>query len=45
VLPKSSSLADLDTDQLRAALGIRPEALLAEDLLTSSAGNGNGGSA
>src|SRR5439155_15873893 len=41
VLPKSSSLADLDSDQLRAALGIRPEALLAEDLLTS--GNGNGG--
>jgi SNF2 family DNA or RNA helicase len=34
VLPKSSSLADLDTDQLRAALGIRPEALLAEDLLS-----------
>jgi SNF2 family DNA or RNA helicase len=34
VLPKSSSLADLDTDQLRVALGIRPEALLTEDLLS-----------
>ncbi len=32
VLPKSSSLADLDTDQLRMALGIRPETLLTEDL-------------
>ncbi len=31
VLPKSSSLADLDTEQLRAALGIRPDALIAED--------------
>jgi hypothetical protein len=30
VLPKSSSLADLDTDQLRIALGMRPEALLTE---------------
>jgi len=34
VLPKSSSLADLDTEQLRAALGIRPETLLTEDLLS-----------
>jgi hypothetical protein len=33
VLPKSSSLADLDQDQLRLALGIRPEALLTEELL------------
>jgi superfamily II DNA or RNA helicase len=33
VLPKSSSLADLDHDQLRLALGIRPDALLTEDLL------------
>lgn len=32
VLPKSSSLADLDTEQLRMALGIRPETLLTEDL-------------
>jgi hypothetical protein len=32
VLPKSSSLADLDSDQLRTALGIRPDALLTEDL-------------
>lgn len=31
VLPKSSSLADLDADQLRTALGIRPDALLTED--------------
>ena len=30
VLPKSSSLADLDADQLRAALGMRPDALLTE---------------
>ena len=30
VLPKSSSLADLDADQLRIALGMRPEALLTE---------------
>jgi SNF2-related domain/SNF2 Helicase protein/Helicase conserved C-terminal domain len=33
VLPKSSSLADLDRDQLRVALGLRPDAVLAEDLL------------
>ena len=32
VLPKSSSLADLDTDQLRIALGIRPDTVLTEDL-------------
>jgi superfamily II DNA or RNA helicase len=38
VLPKSSSLADLDHDQLRAALGIRPDAVLAEDLLELDAG-------
>jgi hypothetical protein len=31
VLPKSSSLSDLDADQLQVALGIRPEALLTED--------------
>ena len=30
VLPKSSSLADLDADQLRVALGLRPETLLTE---------------
>ncbi|MEZ5320864.1 MAG: DEAD/DEAH box helicase [Microthrixaceae bacterium] len=30
VLPKSSSLADLDADQLRQALGLRPEAILTE---------------
>jgi SNF2 family DNA or RNA helicase len=37
VLPKSSSLADLDSTQLRAALGIRPDAVLTEDLLSSDA--------
>ncbi|CAN5758134.1 DEAD/DEAH box helicase [soil metagenome] len=31
VLPKSSSLADLDADQLRTALGLQPDALLTED--------------
>jgi hypothetical protein len=31
VLPRSSSLADLNTDQIRLALGLRPEELLAED--------------
>ena len=30
VLPSSSSLADLNTDQLRIALGLRPDELLAE---------------
>ena len=32
VLPKSSSLADLDADQLRAAFGLDADALLTEDL-------------
>jgi SNF2 family DNA or RNA helicase len=31
VLPKSSSLSDLDAEQLRVALGLRPETLLTED--------------
>jgi hypothetical protein len=31
VLPKSSSLADLSSDQLRLALGLRPDELLAGD--------------
>ena len=31
VLPKSSSIADLDTDQLRIALGLRPDELITED--------------
>ena len=31
VLPKSSSLADLDATQLRAALGLRSDTLLTED--------------
>jgi len=36
VLPASSSLDDLDADQLRAALGLRPDALLDEDLPAAS---------
>jgi SNF2 family DNA or RNA helicase len=35
VLPKSSSLADLDSSQLRVALGIRTDAVLTEDLLNA----------
>jgi SNF2 family DNA or RNA helicase len=31
VLPKSSSLSDLDADQLRVALGLRPGTLLTEE--------------
>jgi SNF2 family DNA or RNA helicase len=31
VLPKSSSLSDLDAGQLRVALGLRPDTLLTED--------------
>ena len=31
VLPKSSSIADLNTDQLRLALGLRPDELLTGD--------------
>jgi hypothetical protein len=31
VLPRASSLADLNTDQIRLALGLRPEELLAGD--------------
>ena len=31
VLPKSSSMADLDPEQLRTALGLRPDDLLTED--------------
>ena len=31
VLPKSSSLGDLDAEQLRVALGLRPDALLAAE--------------
>jgi SNF2 family DNA or RNA helicase len=31
VLPASSSLADLNTDQLRVALGLRPDEMLAGD--------------
>ncbi len=33
VLPKSSSLADLDSDQLKIALGIRTDEMLTEDML------------
>ena len=32
VLPKSSSVGDLDAEQLQVALGLNPELLLAEDL-------------
>ena len=32
VLPKSSSLADLDTAQLQTALGLRPDAVLTDEL-------------
>ncbi len=32
VLPKSSSIGDLDAEQLRHALGINPDALLADDI-------------
>jgi superfamily II DNA or RNA helicase len=38
VLPKSSSLADLDSSQLRVALGIRPDAVLTDDLLPTEEG-------
>ena len=31
VLPRSSSLADLNNDQLRLALGLRPDELLGDD--------------
>jgi len=31
VLPKSSSIADLNTEQLRIALGLRPDELITED--------------
>ncbi|MGH9134703.1 MAG: SNF2-related protein [Ilumatobacteraceae bacterium] len=31
VLPRSSSITDLNSDQLRVALGLRPEQLLSED--------------
>ena len=31
VLPKSSSMADLDAEQLRAALGLRTDLLLTEE--------------
>ncbi|MBM3657917.1 MAG: hypothetical protein FJW95_00200 [Actinobacteria bacterium] len=37
VLPKSSSLADLDQDQLRTALGIRADAVLTDDIPTDEA--------
>ena len=36
VLPKSSSLADLDSGQLRVALGIHPDAVLTDDLEVAS---------
>jgi len=40
VLPKSSSLADLDPDQLRVALGLRPDMVLtAEPDETATSGD------
>ena len=39
VLPKSSSVGDLDSDQLRAALGIDPDQMLIDE----NGDNGNGG--
>jgi superfamily II DNA or RNA helicase len=38
VLPKSSSLADLDAEQLRRALGLRPELLLTDEPELSEVG-------
>ncbi len=38
VLPKSSSLADLDPDQLRVALGLRPDTLLTAEAEETSTG-------
>jgi superfamily II DNA or RNA helicase len=39
VLPKSSSLSDLDRGQLQMALGIRPDTVLAEDLAPAEVGS------
>ncbi len=39
VLPKSSSLADLDAAQLRRALGLRPDELLTDELLDTEPGD------
>ncbi|HEX2048194.1 MAG TPA: DEAD/DEAH box helicase [Acidimicrobiales bacterium] len=39
VLPKSSSLADLDPDQLRVALGLRPDTLLTAEAEDTGSGN------
>ena len=43
VLPKSSSLGDLDADQLQAALGLNTDELLAEDPPTEATPNGAAG--
>ena len=43
VLPKSSSLADLDSGQLREALGIRPDAVLTDELELSEPGYSSSG--
>jgi hypothetical protein len=37
ILPKSSSLADLDSDQLRVALGIRSDSMLTEEMMNDDA--------
>jgi hypothetical protein len=42
VLPKSSSVGDLDSDQLRAALGIDQDALLVEETLEDTPTVGGG---
>lgn len=42
VLPKSSSIGDLDAEQLRHALGIDPDALLADDLADDASEIGAG---
>jgi SNF2 family DNA or RNA helicase len=42
VLPKSSSLADLDSDQLRTALGIREDLLVTDDLEGANGGGALG---
>ena len=44
VLPKSSSVGDLDSDQLRAALGIDPDLLLIDDNGDNGSHSAGGGS-
>lgn len=44
-LPKSSSVGDLDTEQLRRALGIDPDLLLTDEFEMAGAGAGEGDAA